>query len=291
MKAAAALVAAIALGSPAWAQDQRRPRPVRNEVRIVVEESPEGDYDHDYYEQALPVEFRTGPPGVTAGVWYRTVCRPQEEDRAPIFLPPPSAPPAVPPLRISVAAGMPRLSVTTQRSAASFVPGGPRTDPIITKPALFGGGGGSDTVTSSDAPMLYGPEFDLVIVGDLTGWSPTQWMPAGTSLHLFARTLFGSFEVFDTPSSLQLYSLGPRLAVPVAKAGSLEVGVTVSAGPAFLHTGIGDAVGFDGGIGLRVEQVFTPGISFVASVEANLYFSENVSAFGPVVNLGFNISW
>jgi hypothetical protein len=97
--------------------------------------------------------------------------------------------------------------------------------------------------------------------------------------------------VFDTRTSLQLYSVGPRLAVSLVKSASLEFGLTVSAGPAFLHTGIGDAVGFDGGIGLRLEQFFTPGFSIVAAVEANLYFSQNVTAFGPVINLGINLSW
>ena len=116
-------------------------------------------------------------------------------------------------------------------------------------------------------------------------------MPEETSLRLYARALFGTFEVFDTPTSLQLYGLGPRLSIPFVKTGSLEGAVVVSAGPAFLHTGIGDAVGFDGGIGLRLEQFFAASASFVAAVEANLYFSRNVAAFGPVINLGLNLSW
>jgi hypothetical protein len=156
----------------------------------------------------------------------------------------------------------------------------------LTGSSFFGGGGGAGKAASSDAPFLYGPDFDLLLVPDLAGW-----MPEDTSLRLFARALFGSLEVFDTPTSLQLYEVGPRLAVPLLKSGSLECAVTVSAGPAFLHTGIGDAVGFDGGIGLRFEAFFSPGFSFVAAVEANLYFSQNVSAFGPVFNLGLNLAW
>ncbi len=295
MKRTTAIVAVLIGAAPAWAQEATdRPskrRAVRSEVRVLIEERPEGEFDHEYYEQLLPVEYRSGAPGAHSTVWYRTVCRPQEEDRTPVFLPPPSVPPALPPIRLSLAAGVPRLSVTAQQSLVTSVGGQPRRDPIInTKPALFGGTE-SGSVTSSDDPMLYGPDLDLVVVEDLSGWIPARWMPAGSSLHLFARALFGSFEVFETSSSLHLYSLGPRLAVPIVKTGSLDVGITVSAGPAFLHTGIGDAVGFDGGIGLRVEQFLTQSFSFTAAAEANLYFSDNVSAFGPLLQLGFNLSW
>lgn len=280
-----------ALALIAWAQEPPAAPPrrrVRSEVRIVVEESPEGSYDHDYYEQLLPVEFRSSAGTARSSVWYRTVCRPQEEDRRPVFEPPPPASSALP-LRVSAAFGRPRLSVTSI-GTLSAVSGNTRTDPIITKPSLFGGGG-SSVDTSSDAPFLYGPDFDLVVAGDLTSWAPTRWLPDGTSLHLYARALFGSFEVFDEPTSLQLYGLGPRLSVPLLKTGAFDLALTVSAGPAFLHTGIGDAVGFDGGIGVRVERFFTPAFSFVAAAEANLYYSQNVTAVGPVVNLGFNLSW
>ena len=286
MIAAAAVVWLVAAQDP---EEPRRARPVRvqNDVRIIIEETPKEEFEHDYYEQALPVEVRGGTPSLSSGVWYRTICRPQDDDPRPIFLrrePPPSSLP----LSLTAGVSLPSFSVTAGRK--TIVGGRPRNDPIITKPALFGGGG-SDTVTSSDLPLLYGPDFDLIVDSDLSTWHPTRWMPAQTALHFYARALFGSFEVFDTPSSLQLYGIGPRLSVPLARSDSLELALTVSAGPAFLHTGIGDAVGFDGGIGIRLEHFFTPAFSFLAAAEANLYFSETVTAFGPIFNLGFNLSW
>lgn len=290
------IVLPILLASGAWAQEptdptpQRRRRSVRSDVRVVIEEAPEEDYDHPYYEQPWPAEHETGAGTARSRVWYRTLCRPQEQDRAPIFVQA-AAPSFTLPLSISAAVGVPRMSVTTTSSSSvTTVNGRTRIDPIITKPstkpAIFGGGGGTGTSTSSDTPFLYGPDFDLLLVSDVA-----SGMPADTSLHLHARALFGSLEVFDTPTSLQLYEVGPRLAVPLLKSGSLECAVTATAGPAFLHTGIGDAVGFDGGIGLRFEAFFTPGCSFVAAVEANFYFSKNVSAFGPLINLGLNLAW
>jgi hypothetical protein len=237
------------------------------------------------------VEYQSRVADASTRIWFRTFCRPQEEDRAPLVLQPPPSSPL--PLSLGLSAAIPRLSVTVPGSVTTTTIGGNiRRDPIISsKPALFGGGGGSGSSTSSDSPFLYGPDLDLVVQPDLSTWTPTRWLPADTSFRLYARALFGSFEVFDTPTSLQLYGVGPRLSLPLIKTRSLECAVTVSAGPAFLHTGIGDALGFDGGIGLRLEQVFSPGFSFVAAIEANLYFSENVTAVGPVANLGFNLSW
>src|SRR5262249_33593507 len=36
-----------------------RPRMVRSEVRVLIVEAPEGDYEHKYYEQPWPVEHRS----------------------------------------------------------------------------------------------------------------------------------------------------------------------------------------------------------------------------------------
>lgn len=286
MSALTAVVWMMALAQTGEEPRRSRPVRVRNDVRILIEETPREEFEHDHYEQLFPVEHRSGTATLSSGVWYRTVCRPQDDDPRPIFVrqePPPSLP-----VRLTAGVSLPNVSVTAGRK--TIIGGRPRNDPIITKPALFGGGG-SDSVTSSDMPLLYGPDFDLVLDSDLTSSGAARWLPAQTSLHLYARVLFGSFEVFDTPTSLQLYGLGPRLSVPLAKPGSLEIALTVSAGPAFLHTGIGDAVGFDGGIGIRAEHFFTPAFSFLAAAEANLFFSETVTAFGPVVNLGFNLTW
>jgi hypothetical protein len=294
-----AVLAALLLVSPVRAQEGAgRPpkrRDVRSEVRILVEERPDGEFDHDYYEQLLPVEYRSGSAGAQSTVWFRTVCRPQEEDRPPVWIPARPAPssPAFP-LSVSAAAGIPRVRVRATPAQVLTITGSARNDPGTTpptgptltkKPALFGGAA-EDSRASSDAPILYGPDFDLVVSSDVA-----RWLPEGTSLHLFARALFGEVEMFDTPTDLQFYAVGPRLTVPLLKSGSFVLGVTASAGPAFLHSALGDAVGFDGALGLRLEHLVGPAVSIVAAAEANLYFSEHVTSFGPVVHLGLNLAW
>jgi hypothetical protein len=139
--------------------------------------------------------------------------------------------------------------------------------------------------------VLYGTDLDYVAVADVTGWRPVSWLPERTSLHLFARALFGSLEIADVSTDLQLYGVGPRLALPLARWGTLDFDVTLTVGPGYLHTGVGDALGFDGGVGFRISQSFTRSLSFIAELEANYFRSGNVSAFGPVVNVGLNLSW
>ena len=292
MSAALLSVLALLCLPAAPAQDPADPSPnsraravrVRSSVRIIIEDAPEGDYDHDFYEQPRPVEYRSGASGTRAAmesrVWFKSACRPQEDDRPPTFLP---APPPSLPLTVSGTVTIPQITVTTDLVTT----GRTRGDPIITKAKAAA----SATSTSSDTRFMAGPDFDLQLESDLSGWSGLRWMPEQTSLHVYARALFGSFEVFGISTDLQMYGIGPRLAVPLVSGDSLHFGVALSAGPAFLHTGIGDALGFDGGIGLRLQKVFAPGLTFVAAVEANLYCSRNVTAFGPVVNLGFNVSW
>lgn len=268
----------------------RRARVVRSSVRILIEESPPGEYEYDHYEQAFPSQVTTGHSLLGSDVWYRTVCRPQDDDRTPIFYKVPD-----PPLPITVSGVLGSPTVNIGDGGATLIGGGPRKDPgsrtkSVAKAAVFGGSSGSST-TDSDSPFLYGADIDYAIVPDVTTWAPLRWMPEETSFRLFARALFGSLDIFDVSTDIQLYSAGPRLSIPLARWEALKLDTTVSAGPAYLNTGIGDAVGFDGGVGLRVSLFFTRSASLIAEIEANLFLSDNVSAFGPVLNLGFNLSW
>lgn len=260
-------------------------RPVRSAVRIFIEETPDEKYAHDYYEQALPVEYRTGTSSLGSEVWYRTVCRPQEDDHSPILF---TTPERLPTVTLSGTLSVPHIVVDLPEG--TIIGGRKRKDPIIqTKAGLFGSGG--STSDGKDTPVLYGTDLDYVAAADVTTWKPASWLPERTSLHLFARALFGSLEIADISTELQLYGVGPRLGLPVARWGTLDLDVTLSVGPGYLHTGVGDALGFDGGIGFRISQSFTRSLSFIAELEANYFRSGNVSAFGPVVNVGFNLSW
>jgi hypothetical protein len=228
---------------------------------------------------------------LSSDVWFRSLCRPQEEDRQPTLFTVPEQQP-----QCTLSGTIAPLRFNVDLPAGSSVTGNTRRDPIIggtkaSKSGVFGAGGSDSPSDGKDVPFLYGTDLDYVAVPDLTLYGPTAWLPSETSFHLYGRALFGSLEIADLRTDLQLYGIGPRLGLPLARWGALELDGTLSAGPAFLHTGVGDAVGFDGGIGLRISQFFTSSFSFIAELEANYFQSANVRAYGPVVNLGFNLSW
>lgn len=292
MSAVAALVLGLFVQEPPPEPAPTRPvRTLRSSVRIVIEERPTGEYAHDYYEQPAPAQVRTGGTQLSSDVWYRTLCRPQEEERQPTLFTVPEQQPMV-----TLSGTLASLQFHVDIPPGSTVTGNTRRDPIIggTKPSktgVFGSSGSDSPSDGNDAPFLYGTDLDYVAVPDLTLYSPTAWLPAETSFHLYGRALFGTLQIADLSTDLQLYGIGPRLGLPIARWGALDVDCTVSAGPAFLHTGVGDAVGFDGGVGLRFSQFFTRSFTFIAELEANYFQSSNVRAYGPVVNLGFNLSW
>jgi hypothetical protein len=180
----------------------------------------------------------------------------------------------------------PTFTVTANPS--TVVTGNPRTDPIITKPGFSAG---SDGVEDSDHPPLYGPDFSFELKHDITGWRPVSWMPAPTSLSLYARALFGEFEVFDQDSDLELYSVGLRLSIHLLRARDFALAAHLSTGPAWLRTDIGDATGMDAAAGLRGELRIAGNLALVAGAELDAFFSENVLAWGPVFQFGLNLLW
>src|SRR5262249_30428595 len=182
----------ILLAQEAVEPPPRRARPVRSSVRVFIEESPKGDYEHDYYEQAAPVQLRTGSATLGSEIWSRTICRPQEEDRSPLVF---TVPEQQPVLTLSAVVGAPRIDVSAPKS--SVVQGNPVGNPIITKAGLFGGGGSESTTSDSDSPFMVGADLDYVVASDVTSFSLTSWLPQETSFHLYARGLFGSLDIID----------------------------------------------------------------------------------------------
>ncbi len=204
--------------------------------------------------------------------------------------------PLSPNLNTTLAGSLQTLTVRTG-FAPSVLTGNPRSDPIITKPtttttkpAILGGSSSDEAEDSSSTP-LFGPEIDVPLKGDLTEWPATEWLSEGTSLHLYARALFGSFEVFDVESDLQLYSVGPRVLVPLIAVPEFSLGGSISAGAAFLRTDIGDAVGFEATGGLRAQVPLLGGLAFVADLGYGFFTAEHVYSWGPSLNMGLVLSW
>ena len=156
----------------------------------------------------------------------------------------------------------------------------------------FGDPGASDARDSA-RPRLQGPSLSLPVKSDVTEWGFLNWLPAGTSLELQARALFGTVDVLGVSSDAAFYSVAPRLFLPVF---SLErpaavAGVAVSAGPCWLRTDVGRAAGVEGAVGLHVRCFVTGSLSVNAGLDLNAFASEAVFAWGLLPALGINVAW
>jgi hypothetical protein len=98
-------------------------------------------------------------------------------------------------------------------------------------------------------------------------------------------------KIFNSSVDVSLYGIGPRFGVPLTRESWLLVDALISAGPAFLHTDIGDTAGLDFAAGLGAQLRIAGTLSFMASAEYRGYFAPDVDAHGPSFNFGFNLGW
>ncbi|MBI3854798.1 MAG: hypothetical protein HY293_03810 [Planctomycetes bacterium] len=186
----------------------------------------------------------------------------------PITVPPPVVPPPPPP-----------------------PPPPPDPDPPPPSKPLFSSSSGSTGVSDSDTPLMTGPEIDVPLMDSLDQWRALRWLPEGSAFHLFGRIQFGTLQLFGRSTSLEMYVLGGRVTLPFHRTDTFELNASVSAGPGFVRTRIGDATGFDGSLGANAEQKLGAGVSLYASIDAELFLTKGTSAFGPAFNLGLNVGF
>lgn len=165
--------------------------------------------------------------------------------------------------------------------------GDPLPPPPPSKPMFVSGSGVSD----SDTPLISGPELDFTVLDGIDQYRSFRWLPEGTSLSLYGRIQFGTLELFGQRTNLQMYSVGPRLALPFHRTETLEISAAVFAGAGFIRTGMGDATGFDGGVGVTAEQKLSDGVSLYGAVDAELFVTKGSSAFGPAFNVGLRMGF
>ena len=198
--------------------------------------------------------------------------------------------PPPPPLTMTVGGGSRSWTVGASSSLISSISGNPLSlDPIV--PSKAGGAGGSSDVEDSDSGLLFGPDLDYLVDPDVTDWIPASWLPKETSFHLYVRALFGEVELYGVDTDLQVYSAGPRLHVPLVTIRPIRLGATLSAGPAYANTDIGDALGVEFGAGLRSELFASRSFVFVLALGLEAFASNDVFAWGPSLNFGINLGW
>jgi hypothetical protein len=264
----------------------KQPRAVRNQVHVQLEYH--YDEDHPQRHQQHPGSPYVFPPHGIPEVnnQFSFHANYYFEGKPQMTVSPP------PRLTMTLGGGARNWAVGADSSLVSSVSGNPlNLDPIVpTKPGALGGTGDSDE-EDSDSGFLYGPDFDYLVEPDVTAWSPAAWLPKQTSFHLYVRALLGDVELYGVETDLQIYSAGPRLRIPIFAANPLRLGATVSAGPAYAHTDIGDAAGIEFGAGLRSELFATKSLVFVLALGLDAFSSNDAFAWGPSLNLGLNVGW
>lgn len=156
----------------------------------------------------------------------------------------------------------------------------------------FGDPGASDTRDSA-RPRLQGPSFSLPVKSDVTEWGVLDWLPAGTSLELQARALFGTVDVLGVTSDAAFYSVMPRMFLPLfsLERPTVVAGAAISAGPCWLRTGVGRAAGIEGAVGLQARWFMGRSLSLNLGVDLNAFASEAVFAWGFLPAVGIHVAW
>lgn len=261
---------------------------ISTKINVFIAEEFDEEWEHENYQQAYPVIHSVqhdGPQGrSTSRISYFTRCRFRPEDPEPRLTPVTS-----PGLTTLFGGELSWRRLDVARKLFPVTTGFPRSDPPVTKSGLPEGY--SEGVRDSDRPLLCGPSLDLLLSRNVEAWEPARWLPESTALHLYARALFGRFEVYDVESSLEQYSVGLRLAVPLLEVSPFSLGAEVSSGPGFMRTDIGDAVGLESGVGIRALVSLFGGVSLRCSANASLFVSEDLYSWGPGAHVGFDIPW
>lgn len=190
-------------------------------------------------------------------------------------------------------------SLETSTTVVTTISGDVREDPTVpTGPTKskglsdFGDPGASD-VRNSARPRLQGPSLSLPVKSDVTEWGLLDWLPAGTSLELQARALFGTVEVLGVSSDAAFYSVVPRLFFPLfsLERPSVVAGAAVCAGPCWLRTEVGRAAGIEGALGLHARWFMGGSLSLNLGLDLNAFASEAVFAWGFLPAVGINVAW
>lgn len=174
---------------------------------------------------------------------------------------------------------------TSRRATAAFSSGSGTPS--------FLGGGSSGSVSDSDHPLMYGPSLDFPVKNDATEWDPVGVLPEGTSLHLYATAMYGTVNLFDTSASMQLYSVGPRLLVPIlgTEDSFFHLNLSLSVGPGYMTSDLGTATGVSTGGGLVTTYGLYKNMTLVLGAEVNAFFSKGFFTWGPTPVIGFNVSF
>ena len=281
-------------------QSQIKKDRLRNHVKLhVIHLRRDEENPHPYW--AMPMRMRLQDPWEGRDgtqfdnrfeYWHETIFGPQKKTTAELLF------------DVSLAGGAMNIKGRTDVFRTPVpITGDPDTPPMPTKPGLGGspnqksskplilGTNSSDEETDSDSTFLVGPELTMPVKYDMTDWEMTGWLPRGSQLFIYGKALFGEVNLYGDDSDVALYGAGAGVRLPLIAERGFGLDGLVSAGPSYLDSDFGGAVGLDAAAGLGASVQLAGDLYLTGSAKLNVFTAENVWAWGPVFGLGLTLSW
>lgn len=133
---------------------------------------------------------------------------------------------------------------------------------------------------------MFGPEIDVPLPDSLVGW-----MPFEAHLDFYGSALFGSMTIAGESTSAQEYAGGLKLLVPIWKPTNFVLSPYIAAGPAYLKTGLGHALGMDLAVGLRGDYSISRSVVIFAQIELDTFWGQGVGAWAPAGTAGLSLGF
>jgi hypothetical protein len=92
-------------------------------------------------------------------------------------------------------------------------------------------------------------------------------------------------------TSAQEYAAGLKLLVPIWKPQDFVLSAFIAAGPAYLNTGLGHALGMDLAPGIRGEYSVGRHVVIFVQVELDTFWGQGVGAWAPAGTAGITLGF
>jgi hypothetical protein len=116
-------------------------------------------------------------------------------------------------------------------------------------------------------------------------------MPFEAHLEVYAAALFGTMDIGGQTTSAEEVAGGLKLLVPVWKPTNFVLSPFIAAGPAYLHTDLGHAMGMDLAVGVRGDYSVSRHVMIFVQIELDTFWGSGVGAWAPAGTAGIALGF
>ena len=253
------------------------------------------DEENQHQQWAMPIQYSFQDPRFGDGIQFNNTL---DFTREAWFSPPKQVKPN---FDVTIAASPQKI--VARQNVKPITTWTPDEPPYNSRPGtLFAGGsssgtplifGGADSgeETDSGSAFLIGPELSMPIKDDLSTVDGFGWLPEKSQAFGYGKFLFGEMDVYENDSNVYLFSAGVGVRMPIITESYFGLDGIVSAGPSYLDTDFGSALGLEAQAGVGTSIRLIADLFLTGSVGISVYASENIYSWGPTFNVGLSASW